>query len=268
FVVVVPDIPGLGDGTITSRTLAATAAVARAACERPDVRGGRVALIGASTGAGLALLAAGDADLARRVSVVAAVAPFADLRKLICLATTCCYQEDGVFARYTITDLHRHVVARSLVAALPPGPDRDRLLSELDRIDREELNPLEELPSRAADVDEEARAVVALLANRDPERYDGLFDALPPAVLAFVEELSPLRVRDGLSARVEVIVPPSDLYFPLAEATALARSLPNVRLTVTRTLDHTRPSLSLSHLRDFAAFDGFVVRGLAAAARA
>ena len=49
---------GLGDGTITIRTLEATAAVTAAAVDREDVAGGRVALIGASTGAALALLTA------------------------------------------------------------------------------------------------------------------------------------------------------------------------------------------------------------------
>ena len=62
-------------------------------------------------------------------------------------------------------------------------------------------------------------------------------------------------------------MPPSDVYFPLGEANALAAALPNVRLTVTGTLDHTRPQLSLGRLRDLRAFDGFVVRGLGAAAR-
>ena len=60
--------------------------------------------------------------------------------------------------------------------------------------------------------------------------------------------------------------PPVDLYFPLEEAVTLARSLPHARLTVTRVLDHTRPSLTLDHLRSLYRFNGFVVRGLAAAA--
>jgi acetyl esterase/lipase len=265
YLVVVPDIPGIGEGTITSRTTRATEAVTRWTCERPDVRGGRVALIGASTGAGLALLAAGKPDLARRVSVVAAVAPFADLRKLICLTTTGSYPDEGSFFAHDVTDLHRQVAARSLVAALPEGGDRERLLAELTRIEKQELDPLGELPQHAAGLEEGARAVLAVLANREPDRYDELFEALPDGVRRFIDELSPLRVRDGIQARTEVIVPPSDLYFPLAEAVALASSLPNVRLTVTRTLDHTRPSARLSQLGDFVAFGRFVVRGLAAA---
>lgn len=265
YVVVVPDIPGLGEGTITSRTVEATEAVVRAACDRADVRNGRAALIGASMGAGLALLVAGRPELAQRISVVAAVAPFANLRKLVCLTTTGCYEEDNGFVRHEVTDLHRQVVARSLAAALPTGPDRDRLIAEIARIETEQLDPLDELPRRMSGLGDEAAAVVALLSNREPDRYDELYEQLPATVRDLVEELSPLRSRDGLRARIELVVPPSDVYFPLAEAIALANSLPNVRLTVTRTLDHTRPSASLTRMRDFAAFGGFVVRGLAAA---
>ena len=265
YVVAVPDIPGLGDGTITSRTVSATEAAMRVTCDRRDVRSGRVALIGASMGAGLALLAAGRPDLAQRVSVVAAVAPFANLRKLVCLTTTGSYEENDGFARHEVTDLHRQVVARSLAAALPTGPDRDHLIAEIVRIDEEGLNPLDELPRRVSSLSDDAAAVVALLANRDPERYDELYEGLPATVRGFIDELSPLRTGEGLRAPVEVVVPPSDVYFPLAEAVALANSLPNVRLTVTRTLDHTRPSASLTQLKDFAAFGRFVVRGLAAA---
>ena len=38
-----PDVPGLGEGTITTRTLEATVAVAGAAIRRQDVRNGRIA---------------------------------------------------------------------------------------------------------------------------------------------------------------------------------------------------------------------------------
>ncbi len=265
YLVVVPDIPGLGEGTITSRTFEATRAVVRVAAERPDVRGSRVALIGASTGAGLAILAAGRPELADRISVVAAVAPFADLRKLICLTTTSAYEERDGFSRFEVTDLHRQVITRSLVAALPDESDRTVLLAELERVEREERNPLDELARDRSDVTLETRAVLDLLGNRDPDRFRALYSALPPAVLDFVEELSPLEVQMYPRAPVEIVVPPNDVYFPLGEARALEAVLPNARLTITGTLDHTRPSASLDKLKDLRSFDGFVMRGLRAA---
>src|SRR5688500_8726898 len=124
YVVFVPDVPGLGEGAIEERTLDATGAVTAAALRHPDVAGERIALIGASTGAALAVLTAGRADVADRISVVAAVAPFADLSRMICLATTSGYAENGAFARYEVTDLHRRVVARSLVTTIEDAGER------------------------------------------------------------------------------------------------------------------------------------------------
>jgi hypothetical protein len=42
--------------------------------------------------------------------------------------------------------------------------------------------------------------------------------------------------------------------------------MPNVHLTVTAALDHTRPGVSLKKLGELRAFDHFVVRTLAGAA--
>lgn len=230
FLVLVPDLPGLGEGTITTRTLEATVAVTGASVARPDVRHGEVALIGASTGAGLALVTAARPELAARVSVVAAVAPYANLDKLVCMATTSHYEDEGGFERYGVTDLHRDVVRSSLLAAAGE-------------------------PGRGA--------VEALLENTEPERFAGLYAGLPSGVRTLVDELSPLRVAGSVQAPVELIVPPRDDYFPLGEARSLAAALPNATLTVTGTLDHTRPSLG--RLADFRSFLGFVVRGLHAA---
>jgi pimeloyl-ACP methyl ester carboxylesterase len=264
FLVLVPDLPGLGEGTITARTLEATAAVTGAAMRRPDVEGGRVALIGASTGAALALLSAARVDLAEHVSIVAAVAPFADLERMVCLATTRGYAENGTFTRYEVTALQRQVVARSLVAAIADEAERARLLLALDRADTDGLDPVEALPEPDA-LSPQGRAIVHVLRNDDPERFADLFRALPDDLHTLLASLSPLAAAPGVRAPVEIVVPPADVYFPLGEARALSTALPRAHLTVTGTLDHTRPDLSLGQLRDLVGFGRFVVRGLAAA---
>jgi pimeloyl-ACP methyl ester carboxylesterase len=266
YLAAMPDVPGLGEGVLTSRSLEATVAVARAVADRPDVARGRVALIGASTGAGLAVLAAARPELRERVSVVAAVAPFADLRKLLCLTTTRDYDDGGTFSRHDVTDLHRWIVARSLVAALPDEADRTSLVAELERIEAEELDPLDELPRRGDGTSGDGQALLALLGNRDSAQFGQLYDAVPTSVHALVEALSPIRTAPRVTAPVEIVAPPTDAYFPPGEARALAAALPAGRLTVTPTLDHTRPTLSRETFAGFRAFDGFVVRGLRAAA--
>jgi acetyl esterase/lipase len=121
FVVLVPDLPGLGEGEITPRTLESTIRVVEWILRREDVKGGRVALCGASAGASLALLVAERRQFASSVSLVASVCPFADLENMICLATTRRYEEGGQLARYDAAILLRRVVARSMLAALPPS---------------------------------------------------------------------------------------------------------------------------------------------------
>ena len=264
YLVLVPDVPGLGEGTITARTLEATSAVTAAAVRRHDVSDGRVALIGASTGAALALLTAARADLAHRVSVVAAVAPFADLERMVCLATTQGYAENGGFTRYDVAALQRRVVARSLVAAVADEDERARLLSALDQAEADGRDPVEALPD-PDELSPQGRAIVHVLRNDVPERFAELFRALPDDLHALLTRLSPLGAAPDVQARVEIVVPPADVYFPLGEARALADALPRAHLTVTGTLDHTRPDLSLGRLRDLVSFGRFVVRGLAAA---
>lgn len=262
YVALVPDLPGLGDGQLTRRTLDAAVAVIEATVARPDVRG-RTALVGASAGASIALLAGARPELADRISVVAAIAPFADLRKILCLATTRSYEQEGQFAEYEVPTLLRRAVGRSVVAALSESPGREALLTRLGTIEDDEHDPFEALDREEAD--EVTGPLIRLFANRDAARFDDLYDALPAEVCSAIEELSPLAAAGQVRALVELAVPPVDPYFPSGEARALADSLPNVRLTVTATLDHTRPMASLRRLGGLKKFEGFVVRGLAAA---
>ena len=72
------------------------------------------------------------------------------------------------------------------------------------------------------------------------------------------------RLGPGLRAPVEIASAPHDKYFPLGETRALARAATHarVRLTVTSTLHHAVPSLSLSDVADLFRFDGWAVRSL------
>ena len=261
YLTLVPDLPGLGDGQLTRRTLDAAVAVIEATVARRDVRG-RTALVGASAGASIALLAGARAELADRISVVAAIAPFADLRKILCLATTRRYEHEGDFDEHEVPTLLRRAVGRSVAAALAESAEREALLSRLGTIEDED-DPFEGLGEQPTDG--VTGPLIRLFANRDPARFDELYDALPEEVCSAIEELSPLTAAGQIRAPVELAVPPVDPYFPSGEARALADSLPNVRLTITATLDHTRPMASLRRLGGLAKFEGFVVRGLAAA---
>jgi pimeloyl-ACP methyl ester carboxylesterase len=254
FLVVVPDLPGLRLGEITPVTMNATIGAARATADRDDVRNGQIALYGVSVGATLALLAAESPVLEGRVTIVGGEAPWVDLEKAVRLAMTGFYDGEP----YAIDPYVRLGLARSLAAALPPGRDRTSLLDQLEAVDDDDPTPLATLRG--------AHPLVAFLLNRNPDRFNDLFVRLPPRIRLSVELLSPIRGAERLRMPVELATAPHDKYFPPAESHALARAAPDVRVTVTSTLDHAVPRFSLGDLADLGRFDGFIVRYLRTAA--
>ena len=166
--------------------------------------GAPIALVGTSTGAGLSILAAGDPRLANRVSAVLAIAPFASLERILCLGTTGHYESRP----YPAAPLVARATMRSVAASAPSDP-----------------------------------AVPALLANRDPARFDELFAALEPETRALIAELSPLSRVGNVVAPIELLSSPDDEFFPVDEARLLAATGHDVRLTVTHALAHVCPRL-------------------------
>ncbi|MBA2510460.1 MAG: hypothetical protein H0V28_03170 [Rubrobacteraceae bacterium] len=264
YLVVLPDLPGLTEDRITPETVAETAEVARAIPNHPDAANEGVALVGISTGATLALLAAERPDVGKRVSLVAGVAPYSDIRTILNVATTGRYEkENGSFAHHDADPFLSYVVARSVVAALPSGDDRQTLSAEIEGVGRENPDPLGGLRlRRTEDLGPGAQDVVALLANREPARFDGLYAALPQGVKEDLEVFSPLAGAGSINAPVEVATGPKDKYFPLSESYNLEGMAPDLRVTVTPAIDHAEVHSSLGDAPALAEFDAFVVRSL------
>jgi pimeloyl-ACP methyl ester carboxylesterase len=267
YLVFVPDLPGIALGELSPATLAAGIESVTAAADADESRGGRVGLIGVSIGATLALLAAQAQGLAERVSVVAGIAPFTDLAKVMLLATTGMYRAGNRLEPYPVPSSLPVGLARSLGAMLPATPGAQALAREIRELEPSAPDPLVGLRTRRAPPGEPAAAAVtALLANRDPGRFDELYAALPREIRETVAALSPVRSGASLRAPVELATAPQDKYFPVAESLALAAAAPQVRITVTTTLSHATPKLDPRSLAGLARLDGFFVRALAAAA--
>src|SRR5215210_10451 len=264
YLVVVPDLPGLTEDRITPQTADATTRVAREVSLKPDAAGGKVALVGVSTGATLALLAAEDPVLRGKVSLVAGVAPYSNIKTVLNVATTGHYRRsDGELVRYEVTPFLSYVVARSLVATLPPGEDRRTLAAELEAAGRESPRPLSGLRSRRTDdLGPGAKNVIGLLANRDPKRFEAPYAALPHETRQDLEELSPLAGTGRIRSPVELATGPHDKYFPPSQSYGLERIAPERRVTVTAALDHAELHVSPEDIRALATFDAFVVRSL------
>src|SRR5215216_634296 len=258
YLVVVPDLPGLRWGEIRPETVHETAEVARAVSELPDARDGEVSMVGVSTGATLALLAAEREDVAGRTSVVAGVAPYTDVKTVLDIATTGHYENDGRLVRYEADPFLSGAITQSLVSMLPPSEDRETLLEELEEVDRLRPEFLTELRGMGA----QASSVAELLANEDPRRFDELYAGLPDGVRANLEELSPLAGDERVSVPVELISGPQDKYFPVSESYAVWRIAPQARVTVTESLDHAELNFSFRELPAFLRINGFMVHSL------
>jgi pimeloyl-ACP methyl ester carboxylesterase len=265
YLVAVPDPHGLARGEITLRTLRDCVGATKAVADRDDARNGAVGLGGVSVGTTLALLVAEQPELARRVTLVAGIAPYAELREVIRLATTGRFRIDGRVGHHDSDPFVGLVVARSLVAGMPPGAERARLEKHLSSLDDDSPEPLAELPPAGGD--EVGRAVVALLENRDVERFDALYAELPREMREAMAQLSPLRRAGSIEAPVELASAPRDKYFPIDDSRALVAAAPRGRLVVTETLDHAIPNVSLHEVADLFRFYGFLVRSLRHAQR-
>jgi acetyl esterase/lipase len=209
FVAIAPELPHVRRGEVTPQTVEALVAVASAS-------GRQVALIGASTGAGLVIVAAADPRLAERVTATVSIAPFASLREVIRIGTTGHYR-DRPFAAAPLVGV---AATRSLAASAPDDP-----------------------------------AVPALVANSDPGRFDDLYGALAPSTRTLMDELSPLTRIEQVRSPVEILSSPDDPFFPVDEARALAAAGRDVRLTVTPALEHVRPRRRPGLIRVAAALD-------------
>jgi acetyl esterase/lipase len=264
YLAVVPDLPGLTEDRITPQTADAATQAAFGISSRPEAEDGEVAIVGVSTGATLALLAAEDPKLDGRISLVAGVAPFSNIKTVLSVATTAHYRRpDGKLVPYEAAPFLSYVVARSLVAALPPGRDRQTLSAEIEGVGRESPDPLHDLRSRRTDdLGPGAKSVVRLLSNRDPKRFDDLYADLPDGVRHDLEELSPLSGEGRISAPVDLATGPHDKYFPPSQSYRVVRIAPQRTVTVTGALDHAKLKVSPRDIPAFLAFDGFVVRAL------
>ena len=132
---IVAEPEGLAAGELTPAAVSqAREAVEEVLC-RPDAARSGVSLLGVSGGGTLALRTAADPHLTERVSIVLALAPLCDVEEAIRVVTTGVYRDGDALVPFTAGDFFKLVIARSIVACLAPGDDRDALRTQLLALD-------------------------------------------------------------------------------------------------------------------------------------
>ena len=260
--VVIMDAPGVEAGQLEATTLDDAVGVMRAVASRSDAAEGEVSLVGLGLGGTMALLAAQRPGLAARIPVVVAVSPLTDLTELGRLATTGYHRVADGFVQPPVPRDLVLTAANSVLEALPDPQARRLLEEQLNAVENraDPLGALDAIPVRA--LDDDTRAVIALLSNQDPRRYDQLYDALPRPIRATVEELFPVTSVNRIRARIEIAAAPDDPYVPLAQAQALQDASVDVHVTISDAFRSTSGRPELGGVLDFFRLDGLVVRAL------
>jgi hypothetical protein len=195
---------------------------------------GTVGILGFSYGAGLALVAVGgDSGVRRHTAFVATVGTYFDAVNVVRGVTTGVVHDAGDRtqaweAAPDARDLFAGQLARSL--GEPEGPG---LLQAWREADPAGLGP-------------DAAAAYALLANRDPARFEALFSALPARVREEFAAVSPAGVIGEVGVPVFALHDHGDPASPPAESRLLVEALGGrARLTEVGLFDHVRPEGTL-----------------------
>lgn len=262
FITVVPDPPGLRQGELGPATLGSIEAVVEAVSRWPDVS--RTGLLGVSVGCSLGLVAAETRLASLHLSGVACLAPYVNLPGVIEMALTGRYPiAGGRSVAYRPTPFLDLVIARSLAAALPPGPGRDALASRLLAISdnaRDPLTEIQRIPTTGLQPPE--LGLLGLLRARTPAHFTAAYARIPAPIRLGLRRLSPLAGAGRLAVPVEIASSPHDSYFPLAQYGPFLRAAPDARLTVTSALGHAIPKASLSDPAGLLGLDEFAARSL------
>ncbi|HET9925245.1 MAG TPA: prolyl oligopeptidase family serine peptidase [Methylomirabilota bacterium] len=181
WAVAVPTLDGLTVLRLRPEDASAVSATVKAL---RDAGYHRVAVLGISLGAGPALLAAADPDIAPGVSATLALGGYASAVELLRYTLTGAYAYGGVSGRH---------------------PVQEAAIAEFARANTEL-------------VDEAGRRLVE---NRDPANLDALVRALPQSTRDLLDALSPGRTLEGLRAPLFLIHGRQDPAVPFTESLRL-----------------------------------------------
>jgi pimeloyl-ACP methyl ester carboxylesterase len=230
--VLVPDLPALRAGRLRADDAAVVAAALRRLRDDPGVAGDRLAVLGVSVGLAPALAGAAAPDVAGHVALAVSLGGHAEARELVRYFTTGAYGFGGVAGRAALDPALAREFARANLDLVRDPRDRRAVEAALGA--GPGPPPPGPLPGP------EGRAVLALLANRDPARVDALLDALPAETRALVDALSPARAAVRLRARLLLVHGRGDPAVPFTESLRLraAAGPGGARLVLVGVLGH------------------------------
>ncbi|QTF90950.1 hypothetical protein [Halomonas sp. BM-2019] len=242
FTVMVPELEGLKRFSVSTREVEAIADAIRHLTETEPVARSNTALAAISLAVGPALIAAKQEDTAERVRFLIALGGYYDLTDMLRYVTT---GEDRGGAGQAAPPPQREgrwAVLLSQLHWLEDEKDRARLAT----IARRKLDdPLAPVQAEVDRLGPQAKAAYSLVTNEDPDRVEGLIEALPPSLLEEFEALNlSARDLDKLQAQLVLIHGPNDRVIPVSHSRRLRHAVPQgqARLFEAGGLEHVEVS--------------------------
>ena len=248
FAVLVPDLPSFRAQHISAADTGEVADALRFLRDRPE-GSGPLGLAAISYAAGPAILAVLAPDLRPRVDFVVAIGGYHDTLSVATFFTTGFHRPPGEAWQRASPNAYGKWV---FVLA-----NAERVASDFDRVALTAMarRKLADLDADVSDLESglgpEGTAVVALLANRDPDRVPALISRLPRAIQDDMRALS-LAGRDftGVKARFLLVHGRDDAIVPYTESEALAASLPAAQVIYVRLASLAHADLTPGSLID------------------
>jgi pimeloyl-ACP methyl ester carboxylesterase len=242
FTVMVPDLEGLRTFSISRREAEAIADAIRYATDEKPGAASKTALAAISLAVGPTMIAAMQEDTADRVHFLIALGGYYDLTDMLRYVTT--GKDRGGAGQAAPPPLRegRWAVLLSQLHWLDDEEDRERLAT----IARRKLDdPLAPVQAEVDRLGPQAKAAYSLVTNEDPERVEGLIEALPRPLLEEFEALNlSARDLDKLQAQLVLIHGPNDRVIPVSHSRRLRHAVPQgqARLFEAGGLEHVEVS--------------------------
>jgi len=244
FRVVAPDLPGAIRLVAGRDDVAVVATLLDHLVAEREANGLPIGIVAISYGLGPALAAAADPARAAGIDLVVGLGGYHDGRAIVRYVTTGYHVDprDGVERTGTPDLRARWLLLHATLDHVAAVEDRARL-RELARAGMAgEGAGLVETAGVMARGGAEARALLGLVANTQPERVDVLLDAAPAGARDALVALSPAALDLApLEGRLLLVHGKADPVIPYSESLRLAEMVPGSRVVLVPGFSHVAP---------------------------
>jgi len=224
FVVIAPEFDemrhyriGLGDLESLESTVAAVS-------EDPAVDASHIGVLAFSFGAAPTLLGLARRPLKDTVAFALIFGGYFDLKRAFKYVLTGAYEGCGFTGRVEVPQ-HGDDRWKFLGGNLGMIPASARTVSFADAVQQRIANPLATIDDAEWSADE--HAAWALIENRDPNRFEDLYQAVGPHLHEWVARLSAVETAHGITAKLILVHSFTDQKTPFIESIAMSRGVPH-----------------------------------------